>query len=353
MIVNERIETKLTKQDFWYDLPEELIAQTPLDERDSSRLLVLNKENGEIEHRIFRDIVDYFNEGDVLVVNNSKVIPARLIGKKSDSGIDIEVFLLKSRELDTWEVLTYPGRRTKVGTTIIFGDGKLKAHVIDVVEDGNRIVKFEYDKTNTLMSLIDEIGNMPLPPYIKEKLEDKSRYQTVYAKIDGSSAAPTAGLHFTEELFERLRNKGVKIAPVMLHVGLGTFRPVKEDNIIDHIMHTEYFSVSEESANLINECKSNGGRVFAVGTTSCRTLESVSDSDGVVHAMSGDTGIFIYPGYKFKAVDALITNFHLPESTLMMLVSAFSSRDNILNAYKIAVGEKYRFFSFGDAMLIK
>ncbi len=353
MIVNERIETKLTKQDFWYDLPEELIAQTPLDERDSSRLLVLNKENGEIEHRIFRDIVDYFNEGDVLVVNNSKVIPARLIGKKSDSGIDIEVFLLKSKELDTWEVLTYPGRRTKVGTTIIFGDGKLKAHVIDVVEDGNRIVKFEYDKTNTLMSLIDEIGNMPLPPYIKEKLEDKSRYQTVYAKIDGSSAAPTAGLHFTEELFERLRNKGVKIAPVMLHVGLGTFRPVKEDNIIDHIMHTEYFSVSEESANLINECKSNGGRVFAVGTTSCRTLESVSDSDGVVHAMSGDTGIFIYPGYKFKAVDALITNFHLPESTLMMLVSAFSSRDNILNAYKIAVGEKYRFFSFGDAMLIK
>ena len=353
MIVNERIETKLTKQDFWYDLPEELIAQTPLDERDSSRLLVLNKESGAIEHRIFRDIVDYFNEGDVLVVNNSKVIPARLIGKKSDSGIDIEVFLLKSRELDTWEVLTYPGRRTKIGTTIIFGDGKLKAHVVDVVEDGNRIVKFEYDKNNTLMSLIDEIGNMPLPPYIKEKLEDKSRYQTVYAKIDGSSAAPTAGLHFTEELFERLRKKGVKIAPVMLHVGLGTFRPVKEDNIIDHIMHTEYFSVSEESANIINECKANGGRVFAVGTTSCRTLESVSDESGVVQAMSGDTGIFIYPGYKFKAVDALITNFHLPESTLMMLVSAFSSRDIILNAYKVAVDEKYRFFSFGDAMLIR
>ena len=352
MIVNERIETKLTKQDFWYDLPEELIAQTPLKERDSSRLLVLNKESDEIEHRIFRDIVDYLNEGDVLVVNNSKVIPARLIGKKSDSGIDIEVFLLKSRELDTWEVLTYPGRRTKVGTTIVFGDGKLKAHVIDVVEDGNRIVKFEYDKNDTLMALIDEIGNMPLPPYIKEKLEDKSRYQTVYAKIDGSSAAPTAGLHFTESLFNRLREKGVKIAPVMLHVGLGTFRPVKEDNIIDHIMHTEYFSVSEESANVINECKANGGRVFAVGTTSCRTLESVSDDNGIVHAMSGDTGIFIYPGYKFKAVDALITNFHLPESTLMMLVSAFSSRDKILNAYNVAVNEKYRFFSFGDAMLI-
>lgn len=353
MIVNEHIETTLTKRDFWYDLPEDRIAQTPLKERDHSKLLVLDRNTGATCHKVFKDIVDYFKEGDVLVINDSKVIPARLIGKKSDSGIDVEVFLLKSRSLDTWEVLTYPGRRTRPGTVIIFGDGKLRAEVIDVVEDGNRIVRFEYDSNKyTLMGLIDEIGNMPLPPYIKEKLEDKSRYQTVYAKHDGSSAAPTAGLHFTERLFEELRKKGVKIAPVMLHVGLGTFRPVKVDNINDHVMHSEYFSVSEESANTINECKRKGGRVFAVGTTSCRTLESVSSDDGTVKAMSGDTGIFIYPGYKFKTVDALITNFHLPESTLMMLVSALSSREFILNAYQEAIDNNYRFFSFGDAMLI-
>ncbi|MBE6718009.1 MAG: tRNA preQ1(34) S-adenosylmethionine ribosyltransferase-isomerase QueA [Ruminococcaceae bacterium] len=352
MIVNKLHNTDLKKSDFWYDLPEELIAQTPLKQRDSSRLLVLNRDNGIIEHRIFKDIVDYFNEGDVLVINNSKVIPARLIGKKSDSGIDVEVFLLKNIELDVWEVMTYPGRRTKIGTSIVFADGKLRAEVIDIVDGGNRIVRFDYDKSNTLMALIDEIGNMPLPPYIKEKLEDSSRYQTVYAKYDGSSAAPTAGLHFTEELFAALREKGVKIAPVMLHVGLGTFRPVKEEKIMDHVMHSEYFSVSKESADIINNCKKNGGRVIAVGTTSCRTLESASDNDGTVKAMSGDTGIFIYPGYKFKVVDKLITNFHLPESTLMMLVSAFSNRETVLDAYRVAVEEKYRFFSFGDAMLI-
>ena len=352
MIVNKHIETTLTKSDFWYDLPEELIAQTPLKKRDTSRMLVLEKDNGNIEHKIFSDIVDYFNEGDVLVINDSKVIPARLIGKKSDSGIDVEVFLLKSKGLDAWEVMTYPGRRTKPGTVIIFGDGKLRAEVLEVVEDGNRIVRFDYDKKHSLMELVDEIGNMPLPPYIKEKLEDKNRYQTVYAKHEGSSAAPTAGLHFTEEIFEALRKKGVKIAPVMLHVGLGTFRPVKVDNINDHIMHSEYFSVSKESADTINECKKKGGRVFAVGTTSCRTLESASNDEGEVIAMSGDTGIFIYPGYKFKVVDALLTNFHLPESTLMMLVSAFSTREIILDTYRCAVAEKYRFFSFGDCMLL-
>ncbi len=352
MITNKLHDTTLKKQDFQYDLPEELIAQTPLKKRDSSRLLVLDKNTGEICHKVFTDIVDYLNEGDVLVINDSKVIPARLIGKKSDSGIDVEVFLLKSIELDTWEVMTYPGRRTKPGTVIIFADGKLCAEVIDITDGGNRIVKFSYDKTKTLMELIDEIGNMPLPPYIKEKLEDRSRYQTVYAKHDGSSAAPTAGLHFTEELFDKLKNKGVKVAPVLLHVGLGTFRPVKEDNIKDHVMHTEYFSVSQESADIINNCKKNGGRVIAVGTTSCRTLESVSDEQGMVHAMSGETGIFIYPGYDFKVVDALITNFHLPESTLMMLVSALSTREMILSAYKAAVEERYRFFSFGDAMFI-
>jgi len=353
MIVNELQKTELKKSDFSYELPEELIAQTPLKQRDSSRLLVLDKKTGKIDHRVFKDVVDYFNEGDVLVINNSKVIPARLIGKKSDSGINVEVFLLKNIELDVWEVLTYPGRRTKIGTVIIFADGKLRAEVIDVVEGGNRIVRFEYDKKHTLMELIDEIGNMPLPPYIKEKLEDKSRYQTVYAKYDGSSAAPTAGLHFTEELFSELIKKGVKIAPVMLHVGLGTFRPVKEEKIMDHVMHSEYFSVSKESADIINECKKKGGKVVAVGTTSCRTLESASDDDGTVKAMSGDTGIFIYPGYRFKVVDKLITNFHLPESTLMMLVSAFSDREMILNAYKVAVEERYRFFSFGDAMFIQ
>lgn len=353
MITNERQKTPLKKRDFWYDLPEELIAQTPLEERDSSRLLVLDRKTGEIEHRIFHDIVEYINPGDVLVINNSKVIPARLMGKKSDTGITVEVLLLRQKELDTWEVMTYPGRRTKPGTKIIFGEGRLCAEVLEILDGGNRLVKFTYDKSNSLMALFDEVGNMPLPPYIKEKLKDKSRYQTVYAKYDGSAAAPTAGLHFTEELFDKLKAKGVEIAPVMLHVGLGTFRPVKVDDINDHVMHTEYFSVSEESAEKLNRCRKNGGRIIAVGTTSCRTLESVTDDDGVVHAMSGDTGIFIYPGYKFKATDALITNFHLPESTLVMLVSAFSSREAVLNAYEEAIKKRYRFFSFGDAMFIK
>ncbi len=352
MIVNEQKPTTLTKHDFWYELPEELIAQKPLEQRDLSRMLILDKQTGGYRHGTFRDIIDILESGDVLVINDSKVIPARLIGKKSDSGINVEVFLLKSIDLDTWEVMTYPGRRTKIGTVIIFGDGLLRAEVVDIVEGGNRIVRFDYDKKESLMSLFDKIGNMPLPPYITQKLEDKSRYQTVYAKHDGSSAAPTAGLHFTEDVFEKLKEKGVKIAPVMLHVGLGTFRPVKEEKIIDHVMHSEYFSVSQESADIINTCRKNGGRVFAVGTTSCRTLESASDKNGTVHAMSGDTGIFIYPGYEFKVVDALLTNFHLPESTLMMLVSAMSSRETILNVYREAVKEKYRFFSFGDCMLI-
>lgn len=352
MIKNEYGDTDLKKSDFYYDLPEELIAQTPLEPRDSSRLLVLGRNSGSIEHRIFSDLPEFLREGDVLVINNSKVIPARLIGTKVDSGIEVEVLLLRRMELDKWEVLVRPGRRMKVGAEVSFGDGTLKCRVTDVIDDGNRIVEFSYPEERELMSLIDEVGNMPLPPYIKEKLRDKNRYQTIYAKYDGSAAAPTAGLHFTEKTFEDLKKKGVRIAPVMLHVGLGTFRPVKEENIRDHIMHTEFFSVSEESARIINECRANGGRVIAVGTTSCRTLESASDERGIVKAMTDDTGIFIYPGYRFKAVDGLITNFHLPESTLIMLVSAFSTRDILMKAYREAVEKKYRFFSFGDAMLI-
>ncbi len=348
MIKNALPETKLTKQDFYYDLPPEYIAQTPIEPRDSSKLMCVDRKTGEIEHKIFRDIIDHLHEGDVLVINDSKVIPARLYGKKEDSGIDMEVLLLRSRGLDCWEVLCRPGRRAKPGTTIVFGDGKLCAKVKEVIDDGNRIVEFQYEGDN-LYSVFDEIGHMPLPPYITEKLEDKNRYQTVYAREQGSAAAPTAGLHFTPELLQRIRDKGVKIAPVMLHVGLGTFRPVKEDKLADHIMHSEYISVSQESADIINN---RTGRLVCVGTTSCRTIESVADENGKVQAISGDTGIFIYPGYKFKAVDALITNFHLPESTLLMLVSAFSSREIMLNAYKEAIDNKYRFFSFGDAMFI-
>ncbi len=348
MIKNSLPETNLTKQDFYYDLPPERIAQTPLKVRDSSKLMCVDRATGEIEHRIFHDIIDYLEEGDVLVINDSKVIPARLYGKKEDSGIDMEVLLLRCRGLDSWEVLCRPGRRAKPGTTIIFAEGLLSATVTDVIEDGNRIVKFEYDGDN-LYSVFDEIGHMPLPPYITEKLEDKDRYQTVYANERGSAAAPTAGLHFTPELLEKIKAKGIQIAPVMLHVGLGTFRPVKEDALADHIMHSEYISVSKESADIINNRK---GRLVCVGTTSCRTIESVADDNGKIQAISGDTGIFIYPGYKFKAVDALITNFHLPESTLLMLVSAFSSREIMLNAYKEAIEKEYRFFSFGDAMFI-
>lgn len=348
MIKNTLSKTELKKSDFYYDLPAERIAQTPAEPRDSSRLLVLHKENGKREHRVFSDVIDYLNDGDVLVINDSKVIPARLYGIKEDSGIEIEVVLLRSRGLDTWETLTRPGRRTKPGTKIIFGDGILRAEVIDSIEGGNKLLKFEYEGDN-IFSILDKVGNMPLPPYITEKLKDKDRYQTVYAKDEGSAAAPTAGLHFTNELLEKIKAKGVKIAPVMLHVGLGTFRPVKEDNITDHEMHSEFISVSKESADIINNRK---GRLIAVGTTSCRVLESASDDSGIVHPITDDTGIFIYPGYRFKVTDALITNFHLPESTLLMLVSALTSRELMLDTYNEAINEGYRFFSFGDAMLI-
>ncbi len=348
MIINEKTSTTLTTKDFYYDLPKELIAQTPLEKRDSSRLMTVDRQTGEIGHKVFSDITEFIKPEDVLVINDSKVIPARLYGIKEDTGINVEVLLLRQRELDTWETLVKPGRRLKPGTHIIFGDGLLRAEILEIVEDGNRIVKFSYEGDN-LYSILDRIGNMPLPPYITEKLKDKDRYQTVYANCEGSAAAPTAGLHFTKELLEKIKANGTKIAPVMLHVGLGTFRPVKEDKITDHIMHTEYFSVSKDSADIINNCK---GRVIAVGTTSCRVLESASDENGIISPMSCDTGIFIYPGYKFKRVNGLITNFHLPESTLLMLVSAFSSREIMLNAYQTAIDERYRFFSLGDAMLI-
>ena len=348
MITNKLTDTALTTKDFFYDLPKELIAQTPAEPRDSSRLLVLHKDTGETEHRIFRDIIDYLHEGDVLVINDSKVIPARLYGVKEDSGITVEVVLLRSRGLDVWETLVRPGRRCRPGTKIIFGDGLLRAEVRETVEGGNRLLKFAYEGDNIFL-VLDKVGQMPLPPYITEKLKDKNRYQTVYAKEEGSAAAPTAGLHFTPELLERIKAKGVVIAPVMLHVGLGTFRPVKEDRIEEHEMHSEFISVSKETADLINNRK---GRVFAVGTTSCRTLESVSDENGTVHPVTDDTKIFIYPGYRFKITDALITNFHLPESTLLMLVSALTSREMMLKTYNEAIDMKYRFFSFGDAMLI-
>ena len=354
MITNERISTDLTTKDFFYELPEELIAQHPSEVRDASRLLTVDRKTGELEHKIFHDIIDYLNPGDVLVINDSKVIPARLYGVKEGTGAEIEFVLLRQHELDTWEVMVRPGRRVKPGSVIIFGDGLLRAEINEILEGGNRLVKFVYDRSaGSIYDLLDKIGSMPLPPYITERLSDKSRYQTVYAKTEGSAAAPTAGLHFTTELLEKIKEKGIAVAPVMLHVGLGTFRPVKVDKLTDHVMHSEFITVTEESARLINERRAAGGRVIAVGTTSCRTLESAADENGVVHAVSGDTGIFIYPGYKFKAVDALITNFHLPESTLLMLVSAFSSRDIMLNAYKTAVNEKYRFFSFGDAMFIR
>ena len=350
MIKNRLSETELTKHDFYYDLPEELIAQTPAEPRDSSRLMVLDKKTGEVTHRIFRDIIDYLNPGDVLVINDSKVIPARLYGVKESTGVKMEVVLLRQRELDTWEVLVHPGRRAVIGTDIVFGDGMLRARVTDICEGGNRILHFTHDEGTSLFAILDRLGQMPLPPYIKEKLKDQSRYNTVYAREEGSAAAPTAGLHFTDELLDRIRAKGVKVVPVMLRVGLGTFRPVKTEHIQEHVMHSEFFSVSEEAARTINE---RTGRLIAVGTTSCRTLESCTDENGVVHAMTDDTAIFIYPGYRFKAVDALITNFHLPESTLMMLVSALSSREIIMNAYQTAIRERYRFYSFGDAMFIK
>lgn len=336
--------------DFNYNLPEELIAQDPLEKRDNSRLMVLHRETGELEHKHFYDVIDYLNPGDCLVVNNTKVIPARLMGVKEETGASIEVLLLKRKEEKIWETLVKPGKKARVGARISFGDGLLVGEVIDVVEEGNRLIRFEYD--GIFEEILDRLGQMPLPPYITHQLQDKNRYQTVYAKYDGSAAAPTAGLHFTEELLQKIQDKGVRIAKVTLHVGLGTFRPVKEENVLDHHMHSEFYIVDEEAAKIINETKANGGRVISVGTTSTRTLETVAEPDGHIPVKSGWTDIFIYPGYRFKAVDCLITNFHLPESTLIMLVSALADRETILHAYETAVEEKYRFFSFGDAMLI-
>jgi len=342
--------TELKKSDFYFDLPEELIAQDPLEDRSSSRLLMLHKETGAVEHHVFRDVLDYLHEGDCLVLNNTKVIPARLLGEREGTGAHVEVLLLKRHEKDVWETLVKPGKKCRPGTRLSFGDGLLKAEVLEMVEEGNRLIRFEYE--GIFEEVLDKLGEMPLPPYITHKLQDKNRYQTVYAKYEGSAAAPTAGLHFTRKLLQQIAEKGVKIAYVTLHVGLGTFRPVKEENILDHHMHSEYYQVSEESAQMINETKRNGGRIICVGTTSCRTVESASTPDGVIHAGCDNTEIFIYPGYQFKMLDCLITNFHLPESTLVMLVSALAGKDQVLAAYEEAIREKYRFFSFGDAMFI-
>lgn len=335
--------------EFNYELPKELIAQHPYDKRDEARLMVLNRNNQTIENKVFRDVIDYLTPGDCLVINDTKVIPARLYGKK-DTGANVEFLLLKQIENDVWEVMVRPGRKLLPGAKVSFGDGILKAEVLEILEGGNRKVKFEYE--GIFNEILDKIGLMPLPPYIKEALEEKDKYQTVYAKYLGSSAAPTAGLHFTEELLEKIRKKGIEIAKVTLHVGIGTFRPVKVENIEEHKMHSEHFYIKEEEAEKINRAKANGKRVIAVGTTSCRVLESIADVKGMVKPQEADTSIFIYPGYKFKCIDALITNFHLPESTLLMLVSALAGREYILKAYKKAVEDKYRFFSFGDAMII-
>ncbi len=336
--------------DFYYELPPELIAQDPLEDRSGSRLLVLDKETGKAEHYIFREIADFLQPGDCLVINNTKVIPARLIGSRIGTGAKIEVLLLKRREDQIWETLVKPGKKAKPGTKISFGDGLLTGEVLEVVEDGNRLIRFDYE--GIFEEILDRLGQMPLPPYITHQLKDKNRYQTVYAKHDGSAAAPTAGLHFTPELLQKIREKGIQIAHVTLHVGLGTFRPVKVDNIQEHHMHSEFYMVEEEQARKINETRAEGGRIVAVGTTSCRTLESAAGEDGCLKAGSGWTDIFIYPGYEFRMVDSLITNFHLPESTLLMLVSALAGREKIMDAYEEAVREQYRFFSFGDAMLI-
>ncbi len=341
---------ELLKKDFYFDLPQELIAQDPLADRSASRLLVLDRETGKTEHKVFTDIVDYLHKGDCLVLNNTKVIPARLMGTKAETGAAIEVLLLKRHEGDVWETLVKPGKKAREGAVIRFGDGLLTGKVIGVVDEGNRLIQFQYD--GIFEEVLDRLGEMPLPPYITHKLTDKNRYQTVYAKYEGSAAAPTAGLHFTSELLERVQEKGVRIAYVTLHVGLGTFRPVKEDNLLNHHMHSEFYQVTQAAADIINSTKQSGGRVVCVGTTSCRTIESAADEQGKVIAGSDNTEIFIYPGYRFKVLDNLITNFHLPESTLIMLVSALAGRENVLNAYKTAVQERYRFFSFGDAMLI-
>ena len=337
--------------DFYFDLPQELIAQDPLEDRSSSRLLVLDKESGDTEHHIFRDILDFLHPGDCLVVNNTKVIPARLYGAKEGTQAKIELLLLKRRENDIWETLVKPGKKAKPGTRIIFGDGLLVGEILDVVEEGNRLIQFHYE--GIFEEILDQLGQMPLPPYITHQLQDKNRYQTVYAKHDGSAAAPTAGLHFTPELLQKIKEKGVKLAHVTLHVGLGTYRPVKVEDVTQHHMHSEFFFIEDDQAALINETKKNGGRVISVGTTSCRTLESATGEDGLLKATSGWTEIFIYPGYRFKMIDALITNFHLPESTLLMLVSALAGKERIMAAYEEAVRERYRFFSFGDAIFIK
>ncbi|MBE5871706.1 MAG: tRNA preQ1(34) S-adenosylmethionine ribosyltransferase-isomerase QueA [Lachnospiraceae bacterium] len=341
---------ELKKSDFYFDLPVELIAQDPLTDRSGSRLLKLDRVTGQIEHHTFKEVIDYLNPGDCLVLNNTRVIPARLMGEREGTGAAIEVLLLKRREKDVWETLVKPGKKAREGTKIVFGNGLLTGEVIDVVEEGNRLIRFTYD--GIFEEVLDKLGEMPLPPYITHKLQDKNRYQTVYAKYDGSAAAPTAGLHFTKELLEKIEEKGVKLAYVTLHVGLGTFRPVKVDNILEHHMHSEYYEVTKEAADIINQAKMNGHRVIAVGTTSCRTLESVADENGHMVPKSGNTEIFIYPGYRFKILDGLITNFHLPESTLIMLVSAFAGKEHVMAAYEEAVSEKYRFFSFGDSMIV-
>lgn len=337
-------------KDFYYDLPEELIAQDPLEDRSGSRLLVLDKKTGEVEHKVFRDIIDDIRPGDCLVINNTKVIPARLYGVKEGTEAKIEILLLKRKENDIWETLVKPGKKCKVGTKIAFGEGLLTGEIVDVVEEGNRLIQFQYE--GIFEEILDRLGQMPLPPYITHQLKDKNRYQTVYAKYDGSAAAPTAGLHFTPELLEQVKQKGAKIAEVTLHVGLGTFRPVKENDVLKHHMHSEFYRIEQSEADKINQTKREGGRVIAVGTTSTRTLEAAADENGLLREISGWTEIFIYPGYQFQVIDALITNFHLPESTLVMLVSALAGREHVLNAYETAVKEKYRFFSFGDAMFI-
>lgn len=341
----------MKRQDFYYELPEELIAQDPLEDRSSSRLLVLDKGSGAVSHRVFKDIMEYLHEGDCLVINDTKVIPARLIGSKVGTDAKIEILLLKRKENNIWETLVKPGKKAKIGTKISFGNGLLTGEVIDIVEEGNRLIQFSFE--GIFEEILDKLGQMPLPPYITHQLKDKNRYQTVYAKHTGSAAAPTAGLHFTPELLTQIEAKGIDIARVTLHVGLGTFRPVKVDEITDHHMHSEFFQIEEDAAMKINKAKDSGNRVICVGTTSCRTIESAADETGRLKACSGWTEIFIYPGYKFKILDCLLTNFHLPESTLVMLVSALAGRENVLNAYKEAVKERYRFFSFGDAMFIQ
>jgi S-adenosylmethionine:tRNA ribosyltransferase-isomerase len=342
--------TTLKKKDFYFDLPKELIAQDPLEDRASSRLLVLDKDTGAVSHHVFREVADYLRPGDCLVLNDTKVIPARLLGQREGTGAHVEVLLLKRLESDVWEALVRPGKKCRPGTGLTFGDGLLKAQVLETGEEGSRLIRFFYE--GIFEEVLDRLGEMPLPPYITHKLEDKNRYQTVYAKYEGSAAAPTAGLHFTQELLEQIREKGVEIVSVTLHVGLGTFRPVKEENVLDHHMHSEHYQVSLEAAEKINRAREAGGRIICVGTTSCRTLESAADEEGKVRPGSGDTDIFIYPGYRFKVLDALITNFHLPESTLVMLVSALAGREQVLEAYEEAVRERYRFFSFGDAMIV-